>query len=656
MAARYANHIVDQSRSTEPALTGPIHGPCAALRSSWGSLNVFLALALIAVTLVVYIPAMQAGFIWNDDEKGSLIGNIVLQEHGLYRVWFTTESINYWPVVWTSYWLEHRLWGLHPTGYHVVNVLLHAANALLIWRILCCLKIPGPWLAAIIFAVHPVNVESVAWITQRKNTLCLLFFLLALLSYFRFEDREHRGWYGLAMGTFVLAMLSKGAAAPLPIVLLLCAWWRRDRIRQYDLIRSLPFFAVAALISLVEIRFQYLRAIGEDVVRDDSFLSRLAGAGWVIWFYVYKALLPFHLSFVYRRWQIDPVNWLSYLPGLLLLGLLLLGWRYRRNWGRPILFALGYSILMLLPVLGFFNIYYMKYSFVADHYQYLSIIGVITLAVAALWQVAQQFVKIAMPLAGMVSLLVVAILGWLTWQQSSLYQDSETIWRDTLEKNPSAWMAHNNLGIELEKQGKSAEAIEQYGQALKIKPDHAKACSNLGTVLLVQGNLVAAIPQFQRVIELLSHEMGAHDSTCQPDPTLVKAHNNLAIALLSKGRTQEALKHFREAIRLEPDHLRPLKSIAWTLATHPDSIVRNAREAVALAERAAKLTGSQDASILDTLAAAYAASGHFDLAVSTAERAIALAQHLDNEALARDVQLRLSLYRQEQPYRDVVEE
>jgi hypothetical protein len=376
-----------------------------------------LATGLVALTLLVYITAILSGFVWDDDTH--LIDNMVLKEYGLYRSWFTSEQFNYWPVTWTSYWLEYQLWGLNPTGYHAVNVLVHAANALLIWRILIQLNVPGAWMAAVVFAVHPVNVESVAWISQQKNTLSMFFFLLSLLWYLRFDYSGHRGLYWTAVSLFVLAMLSKGAVATLPVVLLMCVWWLRKTISHRDLLGSLPFFAVSALMSIVEIWFQYVRAIGGDIVRDDSFFARLAGAGWVVWFYLYKALLPLNLSFIYPRWEIDPTNWLSYIPGLVLIGLLWLCWRFRQSWGQAVLFALGYFVVTLGPVLGFFNIYFMKYSFVADHYQYVSIIGIIALLVAVGCRVLKQLGRGGARLVYVGATAVLVVLGLLTCLDSA---------------------------------------------------------------------------------------------------------------------------------------------------------------------------------------------------------------------------------------------
>jgi hypothetical protein len=349
------------------------------------------ALLILGIIALAYIPALKAGFVWDDDSM--LTGNIVLQPDGLYRSWFTTEQLNYWPVTWTNYRLEHVLWKENPTGYHATNILIHALCTLLLWRILVRLKIPVALPITLIFAVHPVNVESVAWVAQRKTILSMLFFLSSLAAYLKFDRTNKRRWYWMSVGLFVLAVLSKGTVVALPVVILMCVWWLRRTIKRSDVIRSLPFFAVSAVSSVLEIWFQYTKAIGADIVRSDSLPARIAGAGMAVWFYIYKALLPVHLVFIYPRWQIDPAKWFSWIPDLALLAVFGLCWRYRVSWGRPVLFALGYFIVMLVPILGFFNTYFMRYSLVADHYQYAAIIGVIALATVGGSRLATRLIK-----------------------------------------------------------------------------------------------------------------------------------------------------------------------------------------------------------------------------------------------------------------------
>ena len=341
--------------------------------------------ALIAIaTFAVYWPAIHGGFIW-DDELLLTKNALVKASNGLYRIWFTREPIDYWPVTNSSFWIEWRLWGMNPTGYHVTNVLLHIGNALLAWALLSRLSIAGGFIAALLFAIHPVNVESVAWIAQRKNTLSMLFFLTSTLLYLQspIGNRQSPIRYWLSFLAFVLAMLSKGSVVILPSILLLLVWWRQKRVRMRDVVETIPFWIAAITLTIVNIWFQHHGSHSD--IRDATFVQRLLGAGAVPWFYLSKAIVPVRLMFVYPQWIViasDPRWWLALAATLSTTALLFI---YRRNEiVRALLFAWLFFCIALLPVMGFTDVYFMKYSLVADHYEYIALLAVCALAGAAL--------------------------------------------------------------------------------------------------------------------------------------------------------------------------------------------------------------------------------------------------------------------------------
>ncbi len=497
-----------------------------------------LGIAIILLVVVVYIPAIRGNFIFDDDLH--LTRNIVLTDNGLYRVWFAPGQFDYYPVTWTSYWLEYQIWGLNPTGYHMVNLLMHAACALLIWHILMRLKIPGAWVAAVIFALHPVNVESAAWIAQRKSILSMLLFLSSLLLYLRFDQEGRRRCYWMAVVLFVLAMLSKGSIVMLPVVILMCVWWMHKKISRKDIMRSIPFFMVSIVMSVVVLCFMS-KVLNEEVVRGDSFLTRLATAGYALWFYLYKAILPLNLIFIYPRWQIESSNWVNFIPVAVFVGMLMLSWCCRRSWGRPVLFAVGYFAVMLVPALGFVDVYFWRYSLVADHYQYASIIGIIGLVVATGYCLADRAGRQGKDIMRVAAVSVVVAMGILSWQQSGIYKNMESLWEDTLEKNPRAWIAHNSLGFELQSQDKIDEAIAHYRKAIELEPDYILGLNNLGNALKLQGKFDEAVSYFHHALEV--------------KPNSSKTHNNLGVTLMSQDKLDEAVVHLRRAISIKPSYI-----------------------------------------------------------------------------------------------------
>jgi hypothetical protein len=501
-----------------------------------GKKPILLAAVIVLVTLAFYLPAVDAGFVF-DDGHFLTVNPLIHASDGLRRFWFTTEAEDYFPLTSTSLWLEWRLWGNGPTGYHLVNMLLHAASAVLVWRVLKRLNVPGAWLAGLIFGVHPVNAASVAWITERKNALAMPFYLLSVLFYLRFESSGRARAYAASLALFLLALLSKTSVVMLPLVLLGCAGWQRGRVTRKDFLRALPFFALAGALAAIELWFHSHRVLTHIAARPEGFLSRAAAAGWAVSFYLYKAVLPWNLAIVYPRWNVDPRAVTAWLPDLVLLAGLALLWRYRRSWGRPLLFAMGYFIVSLLPVLGFADISFMKYSLVADFWQYVAIIGVIAFAAAAGVRAWERLPPTPQKQVIVGLVIFVSALGVLTWQRCGVFENDEKLWRDTLKKNPQCYTAEVNLGNALLAEAGSERdplmaraevrrAIPEYEAAVRLEPDEPEAHEDLANVCFALGEYAPAADQYREVLRI------------RPDDAAIRERLNEALA--RQGKPPEA--------------------------------------------------------------------------------------------------------------------
>ncbi len=633
--------------------------PTQQLGERWISLRNRHSLPVATIVLLVFVaywPAFHAQFIWDDPllvEKNPLVTHTLT----LRTVWFRTD----FPLTVVGFWVEWLLWGKSAAGYHLVNILLHAVNSVLVWQILARLRVRGAWLAAMIFAVHPVCAASVAWVSEFKNTLSLPFFLLSAMFYLHQGSKERldqhathntqRAFYALSLLSFLLGLLAKTSTVMLPIVLLGCAWWQNGRISKRDWMRTGPFFAMAFAFGLMSIWFQTHQTFTTGKVQAESFWGRLGGAGMAIWFYAGKAVLPLNLNLIYPRWNINALSLLSYLPLLFLCGLFVLFWKFRHSWGRPALFGFGYFVVTLFPVLGFFDMYFLAISRVSDHFQYLPIIGVIALIAATLDLGASKIRVRGAELLISVTLLVG--LSFLTTQRAKIMATDERVWRDTLAKNPTAWPAHNNLGCILAAQNKLDDAIPHFVASLQMNPENAQAHCNLGKALMLQGRLKEAEGHLRTAIMLKPREPEFHHSLAsalagqgKSDEALTQLREaadldkgvgmrlELAGWLHQSGKNREAVAQYNRTLAADPDSVEALNNLAWILATSSDDSVRNGPQAIQFAEKACRQTQNKDPMPIGTLAAAYAEAKRFPEAVATARRAADLAAATGNAQFA----------------------
>ena len=681
--------------------------------------NCILGGLLSLLAVLVFIPVFNAGFIWDDDQL--LTGN--LQVHapdGWWTLWLRPQTADYFPLTSTTLWLEYHLghffslWNLDYlqrnaaagvwSGYHIMNVLFHATAVVLTWQTLKRLRVPGAWVAAAIFAVHPVCVESVAWISERKNTISQIFFLLAILKYLRFEEQGRLRTYAWALICFTLALLAKTSVVMLPFILLLLAWWRSEALEplraSYDLeenpsergilfwsclaggavvggmaavfsallgvagalagaglgyvawkqlrkaspwnsfagfevIRILPFLLVAFVLGVVTVHFQYGRAIGGEEIPLGSWWQRIASACFAVGFYLYSAFWPFNLIEIYPQWHrafsmavtvpsshiIPPAPesipyYLQVLPGLLIAGMLTFCWmRRRESWARALLVGLGCYIVAMLPALGLLKMSYMRLTLVADHFQYISIVAVIALVVAAgatwamkpLWLglASLFFVVITVAnwgqtpdnhafeliwIAGAIALAVAAAMknAWkyvwggfvaavlvcssiVSFMQAGVYHSEQTLWSATLARNPNTWQGQNHLGATLYTQGDVKDAYQHFATAVRLKPENPECHNNLGLTLTRFGHIDEAIQQFEMAASIkedsgtdtnlanayaserrFDEAIRAYKRAINLDVDNISAHCNLGVMLMQQGRVDEAIPEFMKIVEIAP--------------------------------------------------------------------------------------------------------
>ena len=526
------------------------------------------ALALLAVTLIAYGPALHGALLW--DDAGHVTKPELQSLGGLWRIWFDLGATQqYYPLLHTAFWIEHRIWGDHVLGYHLINITWHVTSAVIVAVLMRRWRLPGAWFAAAVFALHPVHVESVAWISEQKNTLSTMFYLLAGLAYLRFDERRTLGSYAWASVLFLSALASKTTTATLPAVLLVVMWWRYGRLNwRRDARPLVPWvvFGVAAGIFTAWVEHTFIGASGNGF--DLNAIERVLMCGRAVWFYLLTLCWPFDLMFTYPRWTIDAGSLRQYLPPIGVVVVLAAFWLRRDISRAPLAGALVF-IGTLVPVLGVVNVYPFLFSYVADHFQYVASLGVIVPAACGATVVITS--RAGARTATIVGLIVVSTLGVLAWRQSHMYRDVETLYRETIARNPLSWMAHGNLGIELAKEPATLpEAVAHFEAAIRIRPEYVEGHRNLALAYWNANRLDDAIREYQTALRI--------------EPTYGTDHMNLGRLLAARpGREAEATMHLETAVRLDPS----LESAYYALGdlsarTRPDAAIAYYRAAVRL--------------------------------------------------------------------------
>lgn len=495
--------------------------------------------ALLALTFIAYLPATRASFIWDDPDY--VVNNPTLRTtEGLYNIWFHPHALpQYYPLVHTTFWLEFQLTRLDPTLYHIDNILLHALSSILLWRILKKLNIPGGLFAACVFAIHPLNVESVAWITERKNVLSALLYFASALAYLHFAFPPVRQssifnyqspiLYILSLILFILSLLSKTVTCSLPAALLLILLWKRNTTRR-TLLPLIPMFLIGAALALYTAHLESTHVGAHGQEWNFTPLDRILIASRALCFYPAKLLIPINQSFIYPKWPINPHNPIDWLyPTLILITLILLIALRKKLTSAPLLAFLLYAG-SALPALGFVNIYPMRYTFVADHYVYLAMVPLIALVSAIL----VRWTPRPFPVVLLLPLLIA------TFVRAEVFQNPLTLWTDTLAKNHDSWMVHLNLAQALVQNHQEDEAATHFQRAVDLAPNLPETHGNLAMSLAARGLYDQALAQYDQALKI--------------DPTFPEAFLGRGKIFQRLNQPGDAKREFQLAVKYFPTY------------------------------------------------------------------------------------------------------
>jgi Flp pilus assembly protein TadD len=553
------------ARSNTPEAASVALLPPGTEANRWRD-RLFQAAIIVLAGLWIYAPAYHGDWLWDDDQL--LTANPVVQSgslQGLAKLWFNPDGADFFPLSYTALWAQWPFFKNQPTGYHVTTILLHIAGSLLLWALLARMRVPGAWLSSLIFAIHPVCVESVAWVSETKNTLSLPLFLLCCLCWVVQDDEPEASRrtriYALSILFFLLAMLAKTSMVALPLVLLLHAWWKRGTVSFDDLVRAAPFFLISLVLGIITCRYQWSRAIGTETIPVGGIASRIATAGMSILFYLKQIVWPVHLLPIYPRWEVDPPKAWQFLAWPVIGGAAAWIWANRGKgerpgWGRHAAFGLGFFLLMVLPVLGFVTISYMRITWVADHFIYLPMIGVVALIGAALTRWYDRSAPSSQPIIVAGGTIALAAGMLLAFRYANAWASEDALWTHTLKTNHDAWQAHNRLGAKKFARGDIEGGYYHFTQSTRLRPDLGETHNNLGSALSAKGRLAEAIEEFAEA--------------CRLTPHVPAMQVNLANALFQAGRFAEAGERFRMMLEKDPNNPALLNNYAVTLYRQGD--------------------------------------------------------------------------------------
>lgn len=560
------------------------------------------ALALAALALVIYGPSLSGGFLW-DDDRNVFANETLTDAAGLRAIW-TDPLANqqYYPLTYTTFWLESQAWGAWAPGFRAVNVLLHALAGVLLWRGLRRLAVPAAWLGAAFFVAHPINVESVAWITERRNVLSAVLFFAAALAFLRHAGigaqasagprpaAGGRGAWALSLALFALAVLAKTATVTLPAVLAVLLLWKRGRLERRELLELAPFFALGLAMGLGTIALEVHHVGAQGAAWQLGPLERVLVAARAFWWYPQLLAFPFGLNFIYPRWEVTAAWWPGWVALAALVAAAVAAVRLRPRIGAGLLVAGTAYGLMIGPALGFFDFYFQAYAYVQDHFQYLAGSAVLALFAAAGGVLAARRPRAAGAARAAAGLALVLLAG-MSLVRAREFADEGTLWRATLARNPRAHMATinlarwlvaqdrvreavalepdaaamgprdradllHNVGLAWQALGDPARAEAAYRGALAAVPDQAAAATNLGNLLFAAGKTAEAEAQLRAA---LAAEPGVADRSY-----------NLANLLAATGRAAEAEALYREALRLDPRSAGASNNLGRELAAKGD--------------------------------------------------------------------------------------